>query len=142
MSNYFLPHYPGVEYVQTQPARLEEEDSMTYACAHRLRRGNDIIGASGAQEWGLKEPELGVTLPSLECFFPAKNEKELQGTLDVWLFRTKKIPELPREEWIGTITITPDMPRRRDCWIEGQEHIMMFIHLDGHGSDEHNGQTA
>jgi len=109
---------------------------MTYACAHRLRRGNDIIGASGGQEWALKEPESGVPLPPLECFFPARNEGQLNGTLDVWLFRTKEIQELPREEWIGTITFSSDMPRHRDCWIDGQEHIMMRICLDGHEPGE------
>lgn len=111
-----------------------------YACAHRLRRGNDIVGASGGQEWALKEPEPGVPLPPLDCFFPVKNEHQLHGTLDVWLFRTREIPELSREEWIGTITIT-DAPGHRDCWIEGQEHIMMCIHLDGHKLEE-NGTVA
>lgn len=109
---------------------------MTYASAHRLRRGNSIIGASGGQEWALKEPEPGVPLPPLECYFPVRNERELHGTLDVWLFRTKEIPEMPREEWIGTITFAPGIPSHRDCWIEGQEHIMMRIHLDGHKPEE------
>jgi hypothetical protein len=109
---------------------------MTYACAHRLRRGNDIVGASGGQEWALKELEPGVPLPPLDCFFPAGNEGKLHGTLDVWLFRTREIQEMPREQWIGTITFTPDIPRHKDCWVDGQEHIMMRIHLDGHGSEE------
>lgn len=140
MSSYSWAHCPGVVWGQIQPARLEEEDGMTYACAHRLRRGNDIIGASGGQEWALKEPEPDIPLPPLDCFFPVKNENQLHGTLDVWLFRTKEVPELSREEWIGTITIT-DVPGHRDCWIEGQEHIMMRIHLDGHKPEE-NGTVA
>ena len=113
----------------------DKEQDMTYACAHRLRRGNDIVGASGGQEWALKEPEPGVPLPPLDCFFPVGNEDQLHGTLDVWLFRTRQAEELPREEWIGTITFAPNIPRYRDCWIGTQEHIMMRIHLDGHGPE-------
>ena len=70
-----------------------------------------------------------------------KNEHQLHGTLDVWLFRTGKILELPREEWIGTITFTQGISCQRDCWIEGQEHILMYIYLDGHKSEE-NGTVA
>jgi len=111
---------------------------MTYASAHRLRCGDKIIGASGGQEWALKEPEPGVPLAPLDCFFPVLNESQLHGSLDVWLFRTEKGGELWREEWIGTITFVPGLCCQRDCWIGSQEHLMMRIHLDGHGVDTGN----
>ena len=98
---------------------------------HRLRCGNDIIGAARTLGWGCAEPEPGKPMPPLECVFPAKNEDRMRGKLEVWLFRVGSGQDLFREEWIGEITIGPDHPCRRTA-SRGQTYLELSIHLDGH----------
>jgi len=98
---------------------------------HRLRRNGEVIGASGSVEWGFVEPEQGKPLPPLECFFPVEHKERMYGKLEVWLFRVDVEPELFREEKIGEITITRDIPYSEE-WVNDRRHLIMKVFLDGH----------
>ena len=108
---------------------------MSRHAYHRLRRDNEVIGASWALGWGFEEPEPGRPMPPLTCFFPIRNMGRMRGTLEVWLFRTETDGDLFREEKIGEITVGPDHPCREEL-LNGEMHLMLEVFLDGHGPEQ------